>query len=144
MLGNDRCMATNELQTHWGRRIRGARRRAGLSLREAARRADIDKGQLSRVETGDARLGDEARIRLAAALGRSVAELFPYPDTTDLEDPCPSAASAPAGAPSPTPVTTAARRSPAPSAEGRAASAREENPGSKGLMGAAGAAGEED
>lgn len=124
-------MPTNELQTQWGRRIRAARNRAGLSLRETARRADIDKGQLSRAETGDTGLGDGARIRLASVLGRSVNELFPYPDTTDLENACPSAASAPAGAPSPTPVTTAARRSPAPSAAARAASGREESPGNE-------------
>lgn len=124
-------MPTNELQTQWGRRIRAARNRAGLSLRETARRADIDKGQLSRAETGDTGLGDGARIRLASVLGRSVNELFPYPDTTDLENACPSAASAPAGASSPTPVTTAARRSPAPSAAAQATSGREESPGNE-------------
>ena len=124
-------MPTNELQTQWGRRIRAARNRAGLSLRETARRADIDKGQLSRAETGLTGLGDGARIRLASVLRRSVSELFPYPDTTDLENTCPSAASAPAGASSPTPVTTAARRSPAPSAAAQATSGREESPGNE-------------
>lgn len=124
-------MPTNELQTQWGRRIRAARIRAGLSLRATARRADIDKGQLSRAETGDTGLGDGARIRLASVLGRSVSELFPYPDTTDLETACPSAANA-TGAERPrTPATTAATRSPARSAEAPGVSAREENPGNE-------------
>ena len=124
-------MPTNELQTQWGRRLRAARTRAGLSLRETSRRAEIDKGQLWRAEAGETGLGDRARIRLAAVLGRSVSELFPYPDTTDLETPCPSAASAPAGASSPTPVTTAARRSPARSAAAPAPSGREESLGNE-------------
>lgn len=128
-MSNYQCMPTNELQTQWGRRIRAARTRAGLSLRETARRADIDKGQLSRAENGDTGLGDGARIRLASVLGRSVNELFSYPDTTDLEDECLSAASAPAGAASPTPVTTAAPRSTARSVKARAASDREESHG---------------
>lgn len=130
-MGNYQCMRTNELQTQWGRRIRAARIRAGLSLRATARRAGIDHTQLWRVEAGDKGLSDGARVRLATALGRSVHELFPYPDTTDLETPCPPAANATAEGASRTPATTAETRSPAPSAEGPAESGREENPGNE-------------
>ena len=115
-------MPTNELQTQWGRHIRAARTRAGLSLREVARRAAIDKGQLSRVEAGDGSLGDAARIRLAGALGTRVEDLFTYPET---ESSCPSAAPATDAERSQTPPTKAARRSSAPHAKAPAASDHE-------------------
>lgn len=105
--------------------------RSGLTLGELARQTSIHKGQLSRVENGLMGIGDEGRIRIAAALGRRVEDLFPYPDTTDLETACPSAANAREAASSPTPATTAATRSPARSAKAPAASAREGSHGNE-------------
>lgn len=84
-MSNHRCMTTSALQIQWGRRIRTARRRAGISIRELERRSGISRSQLSRAENGLVGLGDDARIRIAVAIGRRVEDLFPYPDTTDLE-----------------------------------------------------------
>ncbi len=49
--------------------LREQRVRRGLSLREAARRAQIDPAHLSRVERGQATLSVDALGRLAKALG---------------------------------------------------------------------------
>lgn len=114
-----------ELTRKWGENIRRTRNDQGLSIEALAARAGVDPGHLSRAERGLAGFGDESRIRLAAALGTRVESLFPYPDT---ETQCPSAASAMAGAASPTRPTTAETRSPAPSAEGQDGSDREESP----------------
>lgn len=49
--------------------LRTVREAQGLSLREAARRAQLDPGHLSRVERGEASLSIEALARLARVLG---------------------------------------------------------------------------
>lgn len=113
----------------WGARVRKARHDLGLSLETLAAMSGIDLAHLSRGERGLAGFGDDSRIRLAAALGKRVEDLFPYPETT--ETPCPSAANATGPAASRTRATTAAHRSPAPSAEGPAESAREGSPGNE-------------
>lgn len=75
---------TGALQEQWGKRIRAARRHAGLSLQGLSELTGINKAQLSRVENGIGGLIDENRIRVSSALGRRVEDLFPYPDTTGL------------------------------------------------------------
>lgn len=70
------------LQARWGSRIKTLRQEKGLSVTALARLAEIDQGQLSRVENGKEKLGDDGRIRLAAALGVRVEDVFTYPDTT--------------------------------------------------------------
>lgn len=120
-------MPVNELQTHWGQRLQAARQRAGLSLSEAARRAEIDKGQLSRAEAGSVGLGDDARIRIALVYECPVNDLFPYPEIRQ-DGTCPSAASATERGASPTPATRAVTRSPARSAAGPEASDPEGSP----------------
>jgi transcriptional regulator with XRE-family HTH domain len=117
-------MPTNELHSEWGRRLATAREALGLSISELARRTEIHKSHLARFELGEAGLGDEYRIRVAAEVGQRVESLFPYPDTTQ-DDPCPSAASAPGEAACRTRATEAATRSPAPSAPAQAGSAPE-------------------
>lgn len=129
---NAQCMTfTNDLLQRWGQIIRKTRRDQGLSLEALAGRAGVDTGHLSKAERGLAGFGDEARIRLATALGRSVHDLFPYPDTANQETECPSVASAADGASSPTPATAAVTRSPAPSARAQAGSDHEESPGNE-------------
>jgi transcriptional regulator with XRE-family HTH domain len=49
--------------------LRGVRISRGLSLRDVARRAEIDPGHLSRVERGERQLSIEALGRLARVLG---------------------------------------------------------------------------
>jgi transcriptional regulator with XRE-family HTH domain len=116
-------MQINDLNARWGRRLSEAREALDLSIRELARRTDIHVSHLARFERGEAGLGDEARIRVAAVIGQQVADLFPYPEIT--EPPCPSAASATDAEASPTPAIQAAPQSPAPSAKAPAASAPE-------------------
>jgi transcriptional regulator with XRE-family HTH domain len=116
-------MHINDLNARWGRRLTEAREALELSIRELARRTDIHVSHLARFERGEAGLGDEARIRVAAEVGQQVAALFPYPEIP--EPPCRNAASATDAEPSPTPLTEAAPRSPAPSAAAPAVSAPE-------------------
>jgi transcriptional regulator with XRE-family HTH domain len=57
----------------WGQKVRAARERLGLTLNEAARRANVDKGLLYRIETGertDVRLS--TAVALCKALGLSL------------------------------------------------------------------------
>ena len=123
-------MSSTDLLTGWGYRLTCARNAAGLSISELARQTGIHKSHLARFENGEAGLGDEYRILVAAKVGQSVSELFPYPDTT-TENACLSAADAPDAAPSRTPATKAARRSPAPNATAQDASAHAGSHGSE-------------
>jgi transcriptional regulator with XRE-family HTH domain len=117
-------MPSNDLNARWGRRLTEAREALDLSIRELARRTDLHTSHLARFERGEAGLGDDARIRVAAEIGQQVHDLFPYPHITP-ETECPSAGAAPAAGSSPIPVTAAAPRSTAPSAEAPGDSGRE-------------------
>lgn len=75
-------MTAQDLRKQWGERIRGLREERGLSANKLAQMAEIHPSNLWKAEHGTAGLGDEARIRLASALGVQVAEVFAYPDTT--------------------------------------------------------------
>jgi transcriptional regulator with XRE-family HTH domain len=52
--------------------LRQKRDRVRLSLRQAARLAGIDPGQLSRVERGEGSLSVDSMVRLAAVLDVSI------------------------------------------------------------------------
>lgn len=73
----------SELQVQWGSCIRELREEQDMSLVKLARLAEVDQGQLSKIETGQSGVGDEARYRIAKALGRRVEEIFVYPDVSD-------------------------------------------------------------
>lgn len=118
---------TKPLAEIWGEAIRRTRLDQELSLADLAARTGIDAGHLSRGERGLAGFGDDYRMRIARALGRPVADLFPYP-ATNQEIPCPPAANAPDGDASPTQETTADHRSPARCAKAPAASEPEGSP----------------
>ncbi|WP_408629693.1 helix-turn-helix domain-containing protein [Anaeromyxobacter oryzisoli] len=62
-----------------GPRVRELRKRHGLSQEELARRAEMDRADLSRLETsaGPRNFGVERLEKLARALGIPVADLFP-------------------------------------------------------------------
>ena len=75
------CMASTALTQAAGERLRAARHRQGLSLGKLSRLAEIDQGNLSRIERGIVNAGDDARIRLAAALDCRVEDIWVYPDT---------------------------------------------------------------
>lgn len=116
-------MPSNDLNDQWGSRLTKAREALGLSIRELARRTEIHTSHLARFERGEAGLGDEARIRVAAEIGQQVHDLFPYPHITP-ETECPSAEPAAAEETSPTPAA-AKGASPASSAAVPAAPAPE-------------------
>jgi transcriptional regulator with XRE-family HTH domain len=81
------CMTfTKPTAQIWGEAIREARTELGLSIFELASRTGMDPGHLSRAERGLAGIGDDYRISLAKALGRPVADLFQYPDTTERHE----------------------------------------------------------
>lgn len=75
-------MPSTELSRSWGAEIRARRTAAGLSIARLGARADIEPGNLSKIERGLVMPSDDSRIKLARALGVRVEELFAYPDTT--------------------------------------------------------------
>lgn len=60
-----------------GDRIRQLRLRAGLTLRGLADAAEVDKGNLSRVETSDAGMSPAALGRVARELHVDLSEISP-------------------------------------------------------------------
>lgn len=66
------------LRASWGNQLRARRLDRGLSLREAARQADISAPYLLALERGEYSPSDDVRLRLAVALGTKVERLFPY------------------------------------------------------------------
>src|SRR5581483_4503567 len=58
------------------RRLREARERAGLSLRQLARRLDISASALSQIETGKSRPSVRTLYALVSQLNLSLDELF--------------------------------------------------------------------
>lgn len=69
-------MATDYSET-LGTRIRGARERANISLRELARRAEVSASYMSDVELGKCEPTSSKIQRIAAALGVSLVRLLP-------------------------------------------------------------------
>jgi transcriptional regulator with XRE-family HTH domain len=59
-----------------GQRLRTARERVGLSLREVARRLDISASALSQIETGKSRPSVKTLYAITSELGLSMDELF--------------------------------------------------------------------
>jgi transcriptional regulator with XRE-family HTH domain len=70
------------LKIEWGRGVRLRRKAQGLSADRLARLADVTTSYIGRIELGIDSPRDMVRIRLAAALGTTVEELFPYPAPT--------------------------------------------------------------
>jgi transcriptional regulator with XRE-family HTH domain len=66
----------------WGAEIRRLRTERGWTILELARRADSQPAHISRIERGINAPSDELRMRVAAALGVRVEQIFTYPDTT--------------------------------------------------------------
>jgi transcriptional regulator with XRE-family HTH domain/quercetin dioxygenase-like cupin family protein len=70
-------------------RLREARERAGLSLRQLAKRLDISPSALSQIETGKSRPSVRTLYAVVSELGISLDQLF---DHTSGEDPTPTEA----------------------------------------------------
>lgn len=71
---------TQALQLQWGERIRHLRKERGLSTNKLARLAEIDPSHLWQAEKGRVGVGDGPRMRIAAALGVRVEDIWQYPD----------------------------------------------------------------
>ncbi len=97
-----------------GQRLRSARERQGLSLREVARRLEISASALSQIETGKSRPSVKTLYAIVSELGLSMDQLFAKPDAkpgAGVEAPADAANGAPRDvAPSPI-VQRAASRS---------------------------------
>lgn len=76
-------MSDRTLRSIWGKRLRAARKAAGLSQLELASLLGTIQEQISRWENGVYAPVDDMRPRLAKALGTTVADLFPYPDDSN-------------------------------------------------------------
>lgn len=65
-----------EVQQKLGRRVRGLRRRKGLTSLQLARDCALSTGKLERIESGEVNITVFVAIRLARRLGVSLAEFF--------------------------------------------------------------------
>jgi|SRR5690554_1276681 len=70
-----------------GGRIREAREKSGISVRELARRIDVSASHVSQVERGLASFSVRALYTVAGVLGVSMDSLFEHPE--DMADPVP-------------------------------------------------------
>lgn len=76
-------MQDSSLRVEWGQRLRERREELGLSLNEVARRAGTAEPYYRRIERGEIGGGgpsDALRMRIAAALGVRVEDIWVYPN----------------------------------------------------------------
>lgn len=59
-----------------GKRVRSIRRRAGVTLEQLAERTSLNKGYLSRIESGEKSPSISTLLKLSAELGVPVSQLF--------------------------------------------------------------------
>jgi transcriptional regulator with XRE-family HTH domain len=69
---------STQVSKRFGRQVREARMTAGLTLEELGKKIGTDKGTMSRIESGRARMGDVAEKAqvLAEALGLKLSDLL--------------------------------------------------------------------
>jgi transcriptional regulator with XRE-family HTH domain len=70
---------STRISKRFGQRVRDARLRAGLTLEGLGKKIGTDKGTMSRIESGRARMGDAAEKAqvLAETLGLQLSDLLP-------------------------------------------------------------------
>lgn len=71
-------MSDHDLYRTWGERIRSRREAKGLKQSALAEAIGTSQQRISQWEQGDRRPPDAVRLKLAEALGTTVADLFPY------------------------------------------------------------------
>lgn len=76
-MANTFCMANRDTIPGMAARLRAARKKAGLTQTEAARRSGVHYVSISRFETGVKMPTLKALMKLAAAYGVSVCDLIP-------------------------------------------------------------------
>ena len=67
-----------ELQETWGRRLREVRIQREMTGSELAQKAGVTRQHIQRIETGKTATSDQVRIRIAAALGVAVDDIWSY------------------------------------------------------------------
>ena len=67
----------------FGARLREVRQSRGMTQGQLAEKADVSQAYVGRLERGGAAPGIDLVARLAAALGTTVADLFPEPAEAD-------------------------------------------------------------
>jgi transcriptional regulator with XRE-family HTH domain len=73
------------LEDSIGAAIRELRQRDGLTIAQVAEKADISRGMLSKIETGQTSAGMDTLARIARALGVSMSMLFSKYDAASSE-----------------------------------------------------------
>lgn len=73
-------MAHSTLREQWGDRLRSLRKERGLTVEAFAELVHLDPSNVSRIELGTIGTRDETRMRIAAALGVRVEDIFDYPN----------------------------------------------------------------
>ena len=85
MDNKERSGNSTSLDESIGNAIRELRVRDGLTIAQVAEKADISRGMLSKIETGQASAGVDTLARLARALGVSMSMLFSKYDAAATE-----------------------------------------------------------
>lgn len=70
----------DEIQKAWAANIKAAREAVGFTLEQAAEALDVRHSTISRWENWRSSVPDAAKIRIAGLYGRSIADLFPWPE----------------------------------------------------------------
>lgn len=65
----------------WGKRVRQARRDAGLTQEQLAARVEVEQNTVSRIETGTTAPSDDLKLKICIALNRDVDDLFGWPES---------------------------------------------------------------
>lgn len=68
-----------------GKRVRDKRIALGMSQHTLAVAVGYTQSAIWRIETGNTLPSDHARVRIAAALGSTAEELWPYPSLAEAE-----------------------------------------------------------
>lgn len=75
------AITNEEIVQVFGARLRALRETTGLSQRELALRAKVNFSYIGRLERGERAAGIDLVARIASALNRPIAELFPTEST---------------------------------------------------------------
>lgn len=75
------------LRREWGQRVRDRRHALELTQAQLGQRISSSAQRINQIEHGRGGTSDGFRLRLAAALGTTVGDLFPYPTPEPIADP---------------------------------------------------------
>jgi transcriptional regulator with XRE-family HTH domain len=78
-MAKKKAIKHDEIVSVFGQRLRERRLERGMSQAELASQAQVTTNYISRLEGGGAAPGIDLAIRLAAALGVTIADLLPMP-----------------------------------------------------------------